>query len=216
MVVRLLFLILCSFFVSTVAQAEIQQEVYVTGHVQSFGGYALTEAVSFVVSKPGRQEIGRIAVDGMYNGEYPWIMRAYTDNVHFSGVAGTIRRPEPAGLVSKDALFAIPLFINSPSFGNDTWRRIPDLNESGYLPYHPNPDPKEEMDFTDCVLMGVDPRNSVWVAGPDGLLNTPDDNPLGDNTVGTPFELILQADVASNSVKATYDAVIYIEIVPAP
>ena len=195
--------------------ASVQQEVYVTGHVQPFGGYLFTEAVSFDITAPGQQEIGRIVVDGLYNGEYPWIMRAYTDNLHFAGITGSVRSPSPAGLVSKDGLYVIPLFVNSPSYGPNVWRRIPDLSEPGTLPYEPQPQPGETT-YTDCVLMGIDPRNGSWVAGPDGLLYTYDDNLLGDNTVATPFEMTLQANVPASAVKGDYDAVLYIEINPAP
>ena len=197
------------------ASASTQQEVYITGHVQPFGGYEFTDAVSFEIAGAGEQEIGRITVDGLYNGEYPWVMRAYTDNLHFAGVTGAVRSPSPAGLVSKDGLYVIPLSINSPTYGPNVWRRIPDLSEPGYLPYEPEPLPGETA-YTDCVLMGIDPRNGNWVAGPDGLLYTADDNLLGDLTVGTPFEMILRADVPASAVHGDYDAVLYIEISPAP
>ncbi len=195
--------------------ASTQQQVYVTGHVQPFGGYQLTESVSFEISAPGEQPIGSIIVDGLYNGAYPWIMRAYTDNLHFAGVTGGVRQPSPAGLVSKDGLYVIPLFINSPSYGPNVWRRVPDLSEPGYKPYEPEPLPGETA-YTDCVVMGIDPRNGNWVAGPDGLLYTSDDNLLGDNTVGTPFELMLQANVPQSAVQGEYEAVLYLEISPAP
>ena len=192
--------LLLTFVIPLAAHASQQQEVYVTGHVQPFGGYAFTEAVSFDVTAPGAQEIGRIVVDGLYNGEDPWIMRAYTDNLRFAGITGSLRAPSPAGLVSKDGLYVIPLSIHSPSYGADVWRQIPDLSET----------------TTECVLMGIDPRNGSWVAGPDGLLYTQDDNLLGDNTVATPFELILQANVPPAAVRGEYDTVLYIEINPAP
>ena len=192
-----------------------KQEVYVTGHVQPFGGYTFSPGVSFEVTQPGEQEIGRIVVDGLYNGEYPWIMRAYTDNLHFAGVTGSVRPNTPAGLVSKDGRYVIPLSIHSPAYGPSVWRRVPDLSETGTLPYEPKPEPGEAT-ATDCVLMGIDPRNGNWVAGPDGRLYTNDDNFLGDLTVATPFELILRANVPAAAVKGEYDAVLYIEISPAP
>ena len=197
------------------ALASSRQEVYITGHVQSFGGYTYTEAVTFEIKQPGDQEIGRIVVDGLYNGEYPWIMRAYTDNLHFSGVSGALHLPSPAGLISGDGTYAIPLYIHCPTYGPNVWRRIPDLSEPGYLPYLPIPEPGEAT-YTDCVLMGIDPRNGAWVAGRDGLLYTYDDNFMGDITVGTPFELTLQAKVPASAVQGEYDAVLYIEIVAAP
>ena len=218
MAIKKLAVVFLFFFLSIVpARASQQQEVYVVGHVQPFGGYSFTESVSFDITAPGEQEIGRIVVDGLYNGEYPWIMRAYTDNLHFAGITGAVRSPSSAGLVSKDGLYVISLSIHSPAYGPNVWRRIPDLNESGYLPYEPEPLPGETTAaITECVLMGIDPRNGNWVAGPDGLLYTQDDNLLGDNTVATPFELILQANVPPAAVQGEYEAVLYIEISPAP
>ena len=197
------------------AHASVQQEIYVTGHVQSFGGYVFTEAVSFDITHPGEQEIGRIVVDGLYNGEYPWIMRAYTDNLHYTGVAGAIRRPKPAGLISNDGRFVIPLQINSPSFGENAWRRVPDINESDYASYRPGTEPGKD-DYSDCILMGIDPRNASWVAGPDGILYTDDDNLLGDLTAKTPCEFTLQADLEATDPEGSYQAYLYIELIPAP
>ncbi len=198
------------------ALASVQQEVYITGHVQSFGGYSFTEAVSFDIREPGKQEVGRIVVDGLYNGEYPWIMRAYTDNLRFSGIAGRVGKPSPAGLVSKDGAYAIPLFLNTPNLGEDAWRRIPDLNERDYSPYRADADPGAEAAYTDLIVMGIDPRNGTWVAGPDGLVQTYDDNLLGDLTIATPFEMILRADVPPTAPRAEYETTLYLEIVPAP
>lgn len=181
--------------------AAVQQEVTLTGHVQPFGGYAATESVEFEIRQPGKQEIGRIAIDGLYNGEYPWILRVYTDNLHFSGVGGAVRSPSPAGLVSSDGQFVIPLSITCPNFGPGEWRRVPDLGEDSYA---------------DCILMGIDPRNGPWVAGPDGLLYTADDNLLGDITIKTPFEVVLQADVPASAARGLYDTTLYLEIVAAP
>ena len=196
-------------------RATVQQEVYITGHVQPFGGYKMTEAVAFEIREPGKQEIGRIIVDGLYNGEYPWVMRCYTDNLHFSGVGGALRTPSPGGLVSTEGQFVIPLSLNCPNFGPDTWRRIPDLGDPGTVPYAANPEPGE-VAYTDCIVMGIDPRNGAWVAGPDELLYTADDNFLGDTTVATPFEIVLQADVPASAVRGRYDATLYFEIVAAP
>ncbi len=202
-------------FGSGIVSASVRQEVYVTGHVQSFGGYAATEAVSFQATEPGEREIGRIVLDGVYNGPYPWIMRIYTDNLQYGGVGGAVRRPSPAGLVSDDGTTVVPLFVHSPNFGPEVWRKIPDLNEPGYLPYAPDPDPAEAA-YTDCIVMGIDPRNGAWVAGPDGLLYTTDDNLLGDTTIATPFELVLRGDFTGSSVRGRYEATVYLEMVPAP
>lgn len=198
------------------ALGSVQQEVYVTGHVQSFGGYTFTEAVSFVIEEPGEQVVGVIVVDGLYNGEYPWIMRVYTDNLRFAGIAGAVGQASPAGLISKDGAYSIPLLLHTPNLGEDDWSRIPDVNDPDYSPYQPEPDPGAEATTTDLVVMGIDPRNGAWVAGPDGVAQTSDDNPLGDITIGTPFEMVLRADVAPTTPRAEYETILYVEIVPAP
>ena len=203
-------------FLLVPALASVQQEVYVTGHVQSFGGYTFTEAVSFRIEEPGELEVGRIVVDGAYNGEYPWIMRVYTDNLRFSGVAGAVGRVPPDGLISKDGAYSMPLFIHTPNLGEDGWRRIPDLNDQGYIPYQPDSNPEAEAGYSDCVLVGIDPRNGAWVSGPDGLVQTYDDNPLGDITIKTPFEMVLRADVKPTTPRAEYETTLYLEIIPAP
>ena len=193
-----------------------RQSVYVTGTVHDFGTYVFTPALSFTIQQPGIQELGTITVEGVYNGEYPWIMRIYTENLHYTGVAGTLRRPSPAGLVSTDGQYVIPLEIHVPSYGPDVWRRIPDLLEEAYTPYRPTDDPAAETHYTDCVVMGIDPRHGPWVAGPDGQLYTGDDNVLGDTTATTPFEITVRARVDTPAVRGQYEALLYVEIVPAP
>ena len=198
------------------APASVKQEVYVSGTVEPFGGYTFTGGFEFAIREPGEQTIGSIAVDGLYNGEYPWIMRIYTDNLHFAGVAGAILRPSPSGLVSRDGRFSVGLKVTCPNFGPNVWRRIPDLSDPDYEPYQPSVDPQEPFPTTDCVLMGIDPRNAAWVAGPDGLLYTDDDNVLGDITIQTPFEITFRIDAPQTAVKGQYDAFLYIEVVPTP
>jgi len=195
--------------------ASVKQEVSISGHVQSFGGYTVTESFTFDVTSPGEVEIGRVVVDGLYNGPYPWIMRVYTDNLHFAGIAGALRKPSPAGLVSEDGAYAVALLIHSPNFGPNEWRKIPDLSDPGYQPYQPESEPGRSM-HSDLVIMGIDPRNADWVAGDDGLLYTEDDNLLGDVTIATPFELILKGDFTSASVRGNYKTTLYVEIVSAP
>ena len=217
MAVRLALLFLSVLFypLSAEVYASIRQEVYVSGTVQSFGGYTFTDSIRFNVADPGKKEIGTIVVNGIYNGEYPWIMRIYTDNLHFTGITGAIQRPSAGGLVSKDGRFTIPLEVRFSNFGTDVWRHLPDLNEPGQRPYHPSTEPGI-VDYTDCILMGIDPRNATWVAGPDKVLFTDDDNALGDTTVPTPFEIGLRADIPATAVQGEYEAFLYIEIVPAP
>ena len=197
------------------AFASVKQEVYLRGTVASFGGYTFSESVKFTITKPGEQDLGEITVDGIYNGEYPWIMRVYTDNLNFGGVIGVGRQPIPSGMISKDGRFSIPIEIHCPNFGPNVWQPVPDINNPIYRPYQPVKEVGKE-DHTECILMGIDPRNATWVAGADGLLFTQDDNLLGDTTAATPFELSLRANVLPNSVQGEYEGKIFIEIVAAP
>jgi len=193
-----------------------RQSVYVRGTVPTFGSYTVTPALTFTVREAGVQELGTITVEGLYNGEYPWIMRIYTENVGHTGIAGSIRRRSPAGLVSMDGQYVIPLEIHCPAFGINVWRRIPDVGEEPYTPYRPSDDPTKGADYTDCVLMGIDPRHAPWVAGRDGQLFTGDDNVLGDTTVPTPFQMTVRARVDAQAVRGRYEGRLYVEIVPAP
>ena len=208
--------LLVFFLLSSPAFASVKQEVYVTGTVGSFGGYSFTQVVKFNAAKPGAAEAEPVLVNGTYNGEYPWIMRIYTDNLHFTGIAGAVRRLHPDGLVSEDGQFSIPLEVTCPNFGPGAWRRVPDINDPTYTPYQPLADPKGAASYTDVVLMGIDPRNAAWVAGPDGSLFTEDDNLLGDDSIPTPFPITLRANVPSTGVQGHYNTYLYIEIVPAP
>jgi hypothetical protein len=64
--------------------------------------------------------------------------------------------------------------------------------------------------------MGIDPRNADWVSGGDRTLFTEDDNPLGDITLGTPFDIKFAAYFDEKSVKGNYTSNLYIELIPAP
>jgi len=200
----------------TTALASVRQEVYVTGTVYSFGGYEFSKGLRFEVTEPGYVELGRIVIDGLYNGEYPWTMRAYTDNTHFSGLAGAVYQPKPAGAVSTTGQYVIPLEIHAPHFGLDVWKRIPDLGEPNPKPYQYSTSPGEHPDITDCIVMGIDPRNADWVRGPDGLLFTKDDVQLGTYLEETPYELLIRGDFSQASAQGTYETFIYFETLPAP
>jgi len=201
--------------IPSVGWASVREEVYVTGTILPFGGYRFSGGLRFDAGEPGPTDLGTILVDGMYNGEYPWRMRCYTDNLHFAGVAGSIHTASPAGLVSTDGRFVVPLLIHSPVFGEDSWRAVPDINDAKTVPYKPALTPGGS-ETTECIVLGIDPRNANWVAGPDNLLFTRDDIPLGDFIWETPFELSLRADFDAGSVQGTYDTYLYFETVPAP
>jgi len=189
--------------------------IYTSAKVESFGGYIFTGEMESVIQGPGECKIGKIIVDGMYNGEYPWIMRVYTDNSNYAGIAGTLNRLGPAGLVSTDGKFVIPIKLRCPNFAQNEWRNVPDINQAGYRNYLPS-SPKRRNVHSDLVIMGIDPRNAEWVAGPNNILFDADDNILGDITIETPFDIEFKAMFDSKSVKSNYTANIYVEIVPSP
>lgn len=190
-------------------------EVKTIATVPSFGTYSFRGSINFNVPKPGKFEIGKITVFGVYNGTYPWIMRIYTDNTNFMPVAGSLGTQSKAGLISEDKQFIIPLEVNCPNFGKDVWARVPDINDENYKSYKP---PKEVgmANYTDCIIMGIDPRNADWVSGADRTLFTDDDNPLGDTTLATPFDIKFAAYFDEKSIKGNYTSNLYIELIPAP
>ena len=190
-------------------------EVKTLGVVPSFGTYSFKGSLNFTIPKPGKFEIGKVTVFGTYNGAYPWIMRIYTDNTNFMPVAGSLTAKSKAGLISEDGQFTIPLEISCPNFGKNVWAHIPDINDKGYKPYRPSKDPGIG-EHTDRIIMGIDPRNADWVSGSDRTLFTEDDNPLGDITLGTPFDIKFAAYFDEKSVKGNYTSNLYIELIPAP
>ncbi len=188
----------------------------VTGKVNSFGAYSYIGKLKFNVTKPGEQEIGQISIEGTYNGEYPWIMRIYTDNTNYTGISGAAGKSNPAGLISTDGRFALPLFANSPNFGIEQYKIVPDINQAGYETYIPDKLDEKISPYTDCIIMANDPRNELWVAGTDGALFTDDDNALGDTTLKTPFIIKFKSIFDARAVTANYTANLYIEIVSCP
>lgn len=190
-------------------------EVKTVGTVPSFGTYSFKGSLNFSVPHPGKFEIGTITVLGVYNGPYPWIMRIYTDNTNVMPVAGSLGKQSKAGLISEDGQHVIPLQVNCPNFGEDVWVWVPDINDAGYQPYQPA-DEVGAGSHTECIVMGIDPRNADWVCGKDRALYTEDDNPLGDTTLATPFEIKFAASFDEKTIKGKYVSNLYIEIVPAP
>jgi len=190
-------------------------EIKTLGTVPSFGIYSFKSSLNFTILKPGKAEIGKITVLGTYNGPYPWIMRVYTDNSNFMDLVGSVHSQSKAGLISLDGRYTVPLQVNCPNFGESVWVYIPDINDEHYKAYKP---PKEvgARDHTECIIMGIDPRNADWVSGRDRALYTRDDNTLGDITLATPFDIKFSAEFDEKTIKGKYTANLYIEIISAP
>jgi len=185
------------------------------GKVNSFGTYSFIGKLDFDIKNPGEQDLGTITIEGTYNGDYPWIMRVYTDNTNYAGIAGSARQQSPAGLISTDGRFSVPLLIDAPIMRFAGYRVVPDINQADYKPYMPDK-LNRAMPYTDCIIMGIDPRNEVWVAGENGILFDNDDNILGDMTSTTPIEIKFKADFDEKAVASNYTANLYIEIVTCP
>ena len=190
-------------------------EINARATVPSFGTYSFEGILSGDVKKPGDCQLGAITVKGTYNGPYPWIMRIYTDNLNYKGIGGAFGQESPAGLVSKDGKYTLPLTASCPNWGEDEWLRIPDLNDPEYKPYSP-PSQVNTGTHTERIIMGIDPRNVDWVSGPDRVLFTPDDNIIGDILMESPFEIKFKTTVGPNTPIGDYEGRIYIEILPSP
>lgn len=211
----LILLITCIFISFTQPCLAKRTNIPVTAKVNSFGTYSFAGKLTSQVKQPQEQEIGRITVLGTYNGEYPWLMRIYTDNTNYTGIAGAVKKQGPAGLVSTDGRFVIPLLVNTPNMGISQYLPIPDINQSKYKEYTPSK-LNLPVEHTDRIIMGIDPRNEIWVAGENGTLFDADDNTLGDITIKTPFDIKLKAKFDEKSPASNYTANLYIEIIPCP
>ncbi len=175
---------LCVFFAYPSESYALKSQIRATATVGSFGSYSFKTYLEKDIAKPGEQTFLTITVDGMYNGEYPWVMKIYTDNKEFKGTAPSFTTDIPHGIISEDGRYAVPIEASCPAWGDDVWRVIPDVNESDYIPYK-RPSVPDEQTYTECIIMGIDPGNATWVAGADKTLFTNDDNILGDTTMAT-------------------------------
>jgi len=217
MKLKLVLILMLIFAVCTVSQDCLAKRatVYTSAKVESFGGYVFSPEMESEITSTGECRVGKITVEGAYNGEYPWIMRVYTDNANYTGIGGSLRKQSPAGLVSSDGRFIVPLKVRCPNYAPSDWRYVPDINQDRYRNYIPS-SPKHRNIYTDVVLMGIDPRNADWVSGSNSILFDADDNILGDTTIETPFDIEFKAYFDSKAVKSNYTANLYIEIVPSP
>jgi hypothetical protein len=195
--------------------AASRTEVTARATVMSFGTYSFQGELAGTIRKHGECELGTITVKGIYNGPYPWIMRIYTDNLNYKGIGGGFGIESPAGLISEDGKYSLPLDANCLNWGEEEWLRIPDVNDPGYKSYTA-PKNVGAGTHTERIIMGIDPRNADWVSGPDRVLFDADDNPLGDITLETPFAIKFRARVGPHTPVGNYEGRVYIEIVPAP
>ncbi|RJP56369.1 MAG: hypothetical protein C4541_12435 [Candidatus Auribacter fodinae] len=182
--------------------ASVTSEVYISCTVKSFGGYTLKAYITDVVREAGQHNIGYIVVDGACNEPYPWILSVYTDNRKYQGAAGTIHAEKVLQGFIREGGGNIPLMFQTPNTG-DKWVYVPDINDPNYTSYYAIRDlgPGAVIPANTTrqqVVLGIDPRNAAWVAGPDGILFTDDDNLYGDTSLPTPFKIMLAVQVPEN------------------
>lgn len=185
------------------------------GKVNSFGTYSFAGKLDFDIKNAGEQEIGKIVIEGTYNGEYPWIMRIYTDNTNYTGIAGSVKPQSNQGLISTDGRFSIPLMIDIPTMNAVGYKTIPDISQPEYKTYRPDKLNKAGA-YTDCIIMGIDPRNEAWVSGSNGILFDSDDNTIGDMTAQTPITIKFRGRFDERAVATNYTANLYVEIITCP
>lgn len=157
-----------------------------------------------------------------------WWLRIYTDNAtRYRGVPGALRPGSPAGLVSSDGRYAIPLKVWCLNFG-------PDVHETGWKAEVMGPPPVEDR-FWFGPLLDTGERDedrAVWQRVPDYSEMTGSDaswrkligqdpfssqyateqNPTGDATLASPFNLYLALETSPVSVAGTYGGTLVVEL----
>lgn len=173
---------------------------------------------------------------------HPWYMRIYTDNhKRFKGIEGAIYRgrtvvmeggstsafASPAGLISEDGRYTIPLKVWCLNFGPDV--------EEGWDPNLQGPPPVKDdyywkgpkldsgkrdlfrvawewiPDYEDMTtdpytwrrLIGQDPYDTHFVS---------DSNPSGDFTLPSPFQIYIAYETSPTAVVGKYSTDLIIEI----
>jgi len=161
--------------------------------------------------------------------DQPFAIRIYTDNAaRYEGVPNALRKVSPAGLVSMDGRFVIPIKCWTLNFG-------PDVQESGWDGALAGPPPVDDDDLWIGPPLLEDKRNlgsAMWQRIPDLVDMTPnpvtwrrlvgqdqydnrfasDANPTGDFTLRSPFTLYLATEAGPTTVEGTYAANLVVEL----
>jgi len=161
--------------------------------------------------------------------DQPFTIRIYTDNAaRFEGVPHSLRKMSPAGLVSLDGRYTIPLKCWTLNFG-------PDVQESGWDSTLAGPPPVDDDDLWLGPPLLEGRRNlgsAMWVRVPDLVDMTPDPitwrrligqdqydnrfasdaNPTGDFTLRSPFTLYLATEAGPTSVEGSYATTLVVEL----
>ena len=161
--------------------------------------------------------------------DQPFAIRIYTDNAaRYEGVPNALRKGSPAGLVSMDGRFVIPIKCWTVNFG-------PDVQETGWDAALAGPPPVDEDDswIGPHLLEGGRNYDSAgWVRIPDRVDMTPnqsswrrligqdqydnrfvsDANVTGDYTLRSPFTLYLATEAGPTAVEGSYATNLVVEL----
>ncbi|MBI4313233.1 MAG: hypothetical protein HY594_00300 [Candidatus Omnitrophica bacterium] len=161
--------------------------------------------------------------------DQPFSVRIYTDNAsRYRGIPGAIRQGSPAGLLSENGRYSLPLKIWSANFG-------PDVQETGWSGDLAGPPPVDDdtfwigplladgdrevgavawlriPDFSEMSsdpgswrrIIGQDPHDSRFVS---------DTNKTGDFTLPSPVTVYVAAETGAGSVQGNYSATLVVEL----
>lgn len=161
--------------------------------------------------------------------DQPFSIRLYSDNAaRYGGIPGAVRRASPAGLVSHDGRFTIPIKIWTANFG-------PDVQETGWDPDMMGPPPVEDDTYWIGPLLTNHRREAGAVAwlripdlsemssNPDGWRRVigldphdtrfvSDTNTTGDFTLPSPVTVYVATEAGPTAVQGRYATTFVVEL----
>ncbi len=161
--------------------------------------------------------------------DQPFVVRIYTDNAaRFHGVRDALHRLSPAGLVSLDGRFFIPMKLWMLNYG-------PDIQDTGWDGQLAGPPSVDDDDYwigpelledrrsvmtaswvrlPDLVDMTGDPVSWRRLIGQDSTDSrfVADANVTGDFTLNSPFTVYMATDAGATAVEGSYSANLIVEL----
>ncbi|GEM_PF-1057697 len=161
--------------------------------------------------------------------DQPFTIRVYTDNgARYRGVRGALHQGSPAGLISDDGRFTIPLKLWTVNFG-------PDFDETGWKANAMGSPPVDDDTFWKGPLLTNGEREVgavAWLRVPDysEMTSDPaswrrligqdpadqrfvnDTNVAGDYTLKSPFTVYLATEGTPTAVQGQYSATLVVEL----
>lgn len=161
--------------------------------------------------------------------DQPFAIRVYTDNAaRYRGIEGAVRQASPAGLISDDGRFTIPVKLWTVNFG-------PDVQETGWDPDLVGAPPVDDDTFWRGPLLTDGTRDSgaaAWLRVPDlsEMSANPatwrrligqdsydtrfvtDNNVTGDFTLPSPVTVYVATEVGPTAVHGQYSATLVVEL----